>query len=57
MATQDLDAPSVPLDADERECQYCGAIYFVDQPVSCKSCGACVGCCSGHEEAPDKTIQ
>ena len=31
MTTQDLDAPSVPLDSDERECDLCGAIYFVDE--------------------------
>ena len=35
MNTQDLDAPSVPLDSDERECKGCGVIYFADQTSGC----------------------
>ena len=35
MNTQNLDSPSVPLDFDERECEYCGTIYFVEQISGC----------------------
>ena len=35
MNIQDLNSPNVPLDSDERECESCGVIYFIDEFSGC----------------------